>query len=136
MENNPGTTKVITNVKRKLHSPSIFEAPYPVRDDRKNPKTMITFVREEAELRSSAGAFSVTQSGGVAVENPTEKPTSNLRRIGRKGSEQRPKPMSPLGKDRESVFGQYNPQIDQLGRHRKLDRSCSPCSKEIAKAQE
>jgi hypothetical protein len=88
MRNNPGTTKVITNAKRKLHSPSIFEAPYPVRDDRKNPKTMITFVREEAELRSSAGAFSVTQSGGVAVENPTEKPTSNLEtnRTGRFGA--------------------------------------------------
>jgi hypothetical protein len=39
---------------------------------------MITLLREEAELQSSAGAFSVAERGGIAVEKPTEKPRSDL----------------------------------------------------------
>lgn len=51
----------------------------------------MTLVRELAELRRAAGAFSVTYSGGVAVENPTEKPkrsleTNSIGRLGAKTS--------------------------------------------------
>jgi hypothetical protein len=57
-------------------------------DERKKPNTMITFVRELRELRRAAGAFSVTYSGGVTVESPTERPRRSLetKRIGRLGA--------------------------------------------------
>jgi hypothetical protein len=60
----------------------------PVSEERKNPRIIMTLVRELAEERSAAGAFSATYKGGVAVENPTENPKSNLetKRTGRLGA--------------------------------------------------
>ena len=44
----------------------------------KKPNTMMTLVKEDAVLRRSAGAFSVTYRGGVAVERPTDSPSMSF----------------------------------------------------------
>lgn len=64
------------------------DAPYPVREETKNPRTMITFVSDEAVLRRAAGAFSVTYSGGVAVLSPMLMPRRSFatNRTGRSGA--------------------------------------------------
>jgi hypothetical protein len=60
MRKRAGIANVMQNASLKDHSPWILEAPKPVIEEAKNPKTMIMLVREDAVLRRCDGAFSVT----------------------------------------------------------------------------
>jgi hypothetical protein len=60
MRNSAGMAKVMTKASLKDHSPWILDAPKPVIEEAKKPKTIMMLVREDAVLRRCAGAFSVT----------------------------------------------------------------------------